>query len=218
MNYTPIDFKSLLIDDYKKIGLNENQVMVILVMDQLINQGNKLITPDLLSLKMNLSVKEIDSILVGLMKDELVSYDREGLENDVKTSLEPLRKRLYAELEKDIANNNANLFSKEKADQLSRLYDYFEQKLHRTLSPVEKDYINHWLNDGYKEEDIKDALDDAYAAGKRKLQAVDRMLRSNQARKDISKEGYTGVSENWNKDIEKTIEIAKTKWLDDLDD
>lgn len=218
MNYTPIDFKSLLLDDYKKIGLSEKQVIVILMVDQLINQGNKLITADLLALKMNYKSKEIDAILVELLKAKLIEYDYNGLDSsDFRTSLEPLRKKLYAQLEKDMAENSARLMSSEKADKLGRLYDYFEQKLSRTLSPIEKDLIQAWLNDGYEEKDIKDALDDSYVAGKRTLKSVDKMLRSNQARKDIKKEGYSGVSEKWNKDIEKTIEIAKTKWLDDLD-
>ena len=74
------------------------------------------------------------------------------------------------------------------------------------------------MDDSYSVKDIKDALEDAIASGKKTAKSIDRILRSNRAREDISKEGYSGVNDQWNKDIEKTIEIAKTKWIVDDDD
>lgn len=216
MNYPPLDFKYLLLDNYKKLGLNEEDAIVLLMLEQLINQGNKVVTADLLSLKMQYEAKKIDSILVSLLKRGYIVYDFEGYQ--MLTSLDPLKKKLYALLEKEIAENNANLVSAERAEALSRLYAYFEKRLSRTLSPVEMDFIQGWLSDGFSEDEIKGALDDAYIAGKRKIKSVDKALRSNRARADIAKEGYTGISESWNEDIEKTIEIAKTKWVKDSDD
>lgn len=216
MNYPPLDFKYLLLDNYKKLGLNEEDAIVLLMLEQLINQGNKVVTADLLSLKMQYEAKKIDSILVSLLKRGYIVYDFEGYQ--MLTSLDPLKKKLYALLEKEIAENNANLVSAERAEALSRLYTYFEKRLSRTLSPVEMDFIQGWLSDGFSEDEIKGALDDAYIAGKRKIKSVDKALRSNRARADIAKEGYTGISESWNEDIEKTIEIAKTKWVKDSDD
>lgn len=216
MNYPPLDFKYLLLDNYKKLGLNEEDAIVLLMLEQLINQGNKVVTADLLSLKMQYEAKKIDSILVSLLKRGYIVYDFEGYQ--MLTSLDPLKKKLYALLEKEIAENNANLVSAERAEALSRLYAYFEKRLSRTLSPVEMDFIQGWLSDGFSEDEIKGALDDAYIAGKRKIKSVDKALRSNRARADIAKEGYTGISESWNEDIEKTIEIANTKWVKDSDD
>ena len=50
------------------------------------------------------------------------------------------------------------------------------------------------------------------------MKSVDKTLRSGRAREDIAREGYTGVSETWNADIERTIEIAKARWISDDDD
>ena len=58
-----IDFRYLLIENYRKLKLSENEVTTIFVIDHLIGQGNPFITADLLSLKMTLDVKEIDKIL-----------------------------------------------------------------------------------------------------------------------------------------------------------
>ena len=70
-----LDFRYLLLEYYKKLRLSENEVMVILMIDHLLEQKNTLITPDLLSLKMNISSKELDKILVSLLERDLIVYD-----------------------------------------------------------------------------------------------------------------------------------------------
>ena len=75
--------------------------------------------------------------------------------------------------------------------------------------------IGTWLDAGYGEEDIRHALEEALNSRKRSLKAVDKVLRTARAREDIAKEGYTGISPEWSEDIERTIEIAKTRWIDE---
>ena len=43
-----VDFRYILLDQYQKLGLNENDLAVILVTEQLLRSGNDLVTPDLL--------------------------------------------------------------------------------------------------------------------------------------------------------------------------
>ena len=78
--------------------------------------------------------------------------------------------------------------------------------------------IGTWLDDAYSEEEIRYALEDTIAKGKRTFKAVDKTLRTGRAREDIASEGYTGINENWDKNIDRTIEIAKARWIDDGDD
>ena len=89
-----IDYRYLLIEHYKKLRLSENELCVLLLIQQLLQQKNTLITPDLLSMKMNLEVKEIDKIFVSLIErgllqfhDEVVALARPvnpcGAQNDV---------------------------------------------------------------------------------------------------------------------------------------
>ena len=70
-----LDFRYLLIEHYKKIGLDENEFSVILVIDHLLEQKNKFITPDLLSLRMTLKTEVIDKILVRLFTRGLLEYE-----------------------------------------------------------------------------------------------------------------------------------------------
>ena len=85
-----IDFRYLLLDLYKQARLSENELAVVLMVDHLTRQGNDLVTADLLSLKMNLKVKELDEILAGLVKRGLIAYESKG--ERLFTSLEPLKK------------------------------------------------------------------------------------------------------------------------------
>ena len=53
-----VDFHYLLLEQYKKLGISESDLIVLLMVDHLILQGNDLVTADLLSLKMNYKTKD----------------------------------------------------------------------------------------------------------------------------------------------------------------
>ena len=208
-----VDFRYRLLENYKRLRIQEKQVIALLMVDHLLRGGNPLITGDLLSLKMNYSVSECDSLLAGLVKDGFLSYD--AGEGKMRTSLDPLKKRLYSLFQTDLAHAKASVSSASRSEALSRLYAYFEKRLNRTLSPLESDTIDSWLDDAYSEEQIKDALESALASGKKTIKSVDKELRTARKRSDIEKEGYSGISDDWDQDILKTIELAKAKWKED---
>ena len=208
-----VDFSYILLDNYRSFGLNEEELAVLFMIDHLLRQGNSLITSDLLSLKMSLKTHEIDRILSELVRNEYISY--ETGHGGMKTSLQPLKAKLYKAFERSLAKDRQNLLSEQRASALSRLYTYFEKRLNRVLSPLENDLIGNWLDAGYTEEDIHNALEDALLQKKRSLKSVDKILRSGRIRSDVAKEGYSGVTDQWDQDIERTIEIAKAKWIDD---
>ena len=91
----------------------------------------------------------------------------------------------------------------------------FEKELKRTLSPAEFQKIREWISLGYSEEVIIDALHEALSLNKRSIRSIDKILLKRTTRQDMKKEGYTTVSESWNKDIEQTIAIANEKWVED---
>ncbi len=208
-----INFVYVLLDHYHQFGLDEKELAVILMSDHLLRKGEHLITADLLSLKMGLSSSEIDKILSKLVKDGFFEYDMG--EDGMVTSLNPLKEKLYQAFERTISKDRSSLHSEQRASALARLYDYFEKRLNRVLSPVENELIGTWLDAGYSEEEIRHSLEDSLASRKRSLKSVDKILRAGRAREDIAKEGYTGISPEWSQDIEHTIEIAKTRWIDE---
>lgn len=211
-----LDFRYLLLEYYKRLNIQEDALSVILMIDHLTKQNNSFITADLLSLKMNYKVKEIDAILTRLIDDGFLSYEVVG--KDMITTLEPLRQRLYKLFQLAAAKDKQNLASEERSRILQGLHAYFEKRLSRTLSPLESDMLSTWLDDGFSQDEIELALEEAIATGKRQFKNVDRSLRTHRRRGDIDKEGYSGVNEKWSKSIEETIAIAQTKWLTDDED
>ena len=61
------------------------------------------------------------------------------------------------------------------------------------------------------------ALKEALSKVKKSLKSVDKILLQWLARDDLESDGHTTVREDWNKNLEETIRIAKTPWIDDDD-
>ena len=207
-----LDFRYLLLEYYKKLKLSENEVMVILMIDHLLEQKNTLITPDLLSLKMNISSKELDKILVTLLDRDLIEYD---MGKKVKVSLKSLHKKLYETFQVALSKEQESLVSEKKAAYLKNIYEVFEKQLNRTLSPLEFSMIGEWVNDGFDDETIIRALNEALSKGKKTIRSVDRILVQYKAKEDMEKTGMSNVKEVWDDDMESLLEVAKAKWIDD---
>ena len=75
--------------------------------------------------------------------------------------------------------------------------------------------IESMRKNGFTDEQIVNALKDALAKGKKSLNSVDKILLSYQIRDDRTSEGMSPITKDWNKNLEETIRIAKTPWLDD---
>jgi DNA replication protein len=211
--FNAVSLRYALLDCYKKIPLSEEELVVLLMIDHLLDQGNTLITPDALSMKMNYKVSDIDKIMNGLVKRGFLAYDTS--DGGMKTTIDGLKNVVYAEFQKSVQREQSNLLSKERADRLSGLVQFFEKNLERSLTPLESQTMGDWLEAGYSDDAIKNSLLDALAQKKRNLRAVDKILKAKRRDEDIAKEGTTMVSPSWDKDIEKTIEIAKAMWNDD---
>ena len=88
-----VDFRFLLLENYKKLKISENELAVIFMIDHLVTQGNPFITADLLSLKMSLDVKEIDALIADLLTRGFMEYA--SLNGRTVTSLSPLKEKHF---------------------------------------------------------------------------------------------------------------------------
>lgn len=212
MQMEALDFRYLLLEYYRKLKLNENELAVVLMIDHLLGQKNTLITPDLLSMKMSLSSKELDKIFVDLIERGYLLFDTG---KNIKVSLKPLKKKLYDVFEKALEKERETKMSEQKSKALQNIYQVFEKELSRPLSPLEISLIGEWVDYGFSDETIIEAFRQALSKGKKTLKSVDKILLQWQARDDIEKTSRTTIKNNWEDDIEKTMEIIKAKWIDD---
>ena len=124
-------------------------------------------------------------------------------------------------IEMDVSNKNGEVIEKIKLDPLydrlvfsvnnenssttSDIYGFFERELARTLSSFEYELINNWLEKGYSEETIKEALKEAILNNVRSFKYIDKILY------DWSKKG---VKERTRED-KSLEEMFEYDWLDD---
>ena len=211
-----IDFRFLLLENYKKLKLSEEELATIFMIDHLISQGNPFVTQDLLSLKMSMDVKSIDGVLANLLTKGYIAYITQG--GKTITTLEPLKQVLYREFQVSMSRESEARGKKDLNEELENIFGTFEKLLGRALSPVEISKIREWVSYGYSDDMIINALKEAISKGKKSLRSVDKILLSWASREEIEKDGITTRSEEQNMSLEETIRIAKTSWLDDDDE
>lgn len=209
-----IDFNSLLLNNYKRLKISEKEVVVLLLINNLLNNGNELITADLLSLKMNLSSDEIDEIMCSLVEKNYLSFvsvDKD--ENKLQTSLENLNRILYRELTKTILGNEF-IKTAEDNKKVEQLYEMFSLALKRNLAPLELAKIDDWLKEGYSCEEVSYALKKAQQDKKLTFRNIEINLRKSKISRDVDEEGYSFSTTSLSKqDIEEAIKIINTPWV-----
>lgn len=211
-----IDFYYLLIENYKKLKLSEEELATLFIIEHYISQGNPMITADLLSLKMTMPVKDIDKVLANLLKKHMIDYINEN--NKMVTTLKPLKEILYREFEISLKEENFLKNNKNNEEKITNIYKQFQEYLKRNLTPIEISRIREWFSIGYSEHIILEALKEAISKNKKSLRSVDKILLSWSCREDVEKEGHTLMDENYRKNIDELIKIAKTPWVDSVKD
>ena len=197
------DWKLTLVNNYKKMDLNEHELSMIFVVDALLEQGETFITPDMLSLKMTLTFEEIDNYFTGLIKRCYFSYDK-----SFTLSIENLKKLLRTKYQEEIV-------IEEKKEENPELIHLFENEFARALSEAEVNTINEWVKNGNTLEKIKEALNLATIAKAKSIRYIDKILLDWQRKEEYHKHGRTAMSDKWGKNLEETLEIARINWIED---
>lgn len=207
-NMDLIDWKKLLLDYYKNLYLNEEDVMVIFMIDLCISQGTLFVTPDILSLKMNYPMETIDKTFVNLMSRGYVSNIQDNNKKFI-TSLNGIKTVLIHQFFLD----NQKEKNKVNNEEQDSIYSLFENEFARPLTSFEIDIIRDWSEQGYTLDKIKYALAEAIRAKVKSIRYVDKVLLNIKQQEERVKEGNTTISNKWRKDIEETMELARATWV-----
>lgn len=204
-----IDWKSLLLSKYKSLDIKEEEVLIILMIDFCLQNGETVITPDVLALKMNYDQNTIDKYLSILFNKGYITLDSNE-EGKLQTSLNGLKYILISSL-----LNNEETPTKEEKDleKEKNIFDLFETKFGRPLSFIEMETMNKWFEEGVGDDKILLALNEAIKAKKKNIRYIDKILLEWRQQQERKEEGYTTITENWHKDIKETNEIANLSWV-----
>lgn len=202
-----IDWKGLLIENYKQLGLNENEVAIILIIDCFKKTGKHLVSPDLIALKSTLSIKDVDAINSDLMAKKIITLEdgQFGLE----TSLSPLIEKLHKIFAEEMIED-------ERFKDKDRVFSRLEEALGRPLSKYEMDTVKEWLVEGETYDSISGAIEIAIFAERRNINYMDQILTEYRIKRDIDREGLSVASNSrWEENLNATIELAKFDWVNE---
>lgn len=156
-----IQMPSSLLYNYKKLGLTEQELIILIffINDNIYNP--KLIA-DCLDIKLPILLEMVANLQTkGILEIEVKKV------NEIVTEIVNLD-NLYEKL--------ALLIMKDETkEEKSTIYDTFEKELNRSLSPIEYEIINEWLNDN-NEEILLLALKEATYNGVSNFRYIDRIV------------------------------------------
>lgn len=198
-NYVVSDF---LIKNYKVWNLDVDEFIILIY---LMNSSNlvcdyKLISSEL-GMDLELVMNKINELSIKkLLEIKLLKNSSNKLEEQI--SLDLLYNKVFMQI----------IDVKEEDDE-SNIYSVFESELGRTLSPIEYELINGWLECNYKEEIILAALKEAVFNGVNNFRYIDRILF------EWNKKGIDTVDKisKYKKEFRKdtNVEVPDYDWLND---
>ncbi len=198
-NYVVSDF---LIKNYKVWNLDVDEFIILIY---LMNSSNlvcdyKLISSEL-GMDLEVVMNKINELSIKkLLEIKVLKNSSNKLEEQI--SLDLLYNKVFMQI----------IDVKEEEDN-SNIYSVFESELGRTLSPIEYELINGWLECNYKEEIILAALKEAVFNGVNNFRYIDRILF------EWNKKGIDTVDKisKYKKEFRKdtNVEVPDYDWLND---
>lgn len=151
----------LLLLNYKKLKLNEAELIIIIF---LINSSeyNPKIISDTMDIKLPLLLE-----MIALLEEKGILKIKLEKINNIQVEVANLD-GLYEKLA-------LILMGEKTSEKESTIYDTFEQELGRTLSPIEYELVGEWLNNN-SEEILKLALKEATYNGVSNFRYIDRII------------------------------------------
>ncbi|MGY0691743.1 DnaD domain protein [Virgibacillus sp. FSP13] len=160
---------SRLLTNYKSLGLDEKDVMLLLQIYRFIFDENEFPTPAELASFLTIDEQECSAILRKLIQKGFLAIEQTKNEQNQWSelySLEPLWDKIFSPVKPKVEHEDGSIFI------------LFEQEFGRPLSPFEIETINVWLDeDELAPSLIKAALRESVLMGKLNFKYIDRILR-----------------------------------------
>lgn len=195
------DFQTSLALNYKNIGLNDDEYVVLSITYALCKDGSRFVNPSDLALLCNFSSTKIDVVISGLINKKYISneFDNSG---NIITSFNGIEEILLSIIKKEIENKKENVQNESSVN----IAKYMEEFFNRPLSPLEYDVIQSWKNKKYDFEIIKASCDIAAQNGNRSIRYIDTVIFEETRKQNLGTEEYQRRQQ-------ETIELSNVDWL-----
>ncbi|MDQ0218954.1 DnaD domain protein [Peribacillus cavernae] len=185
-----ITIPSFLFSNYKAMGLNEQEVMLLLQLQSFLEMGNAFPTPSQMAARMTFQESECLFMIQRLIQKGFIDIEEE-YSNSIRHerySIDPLYEKMIDCFLKTLNQTE----SAQAAADNDSLYTIFEKEFGRPLSPFECETLAMWMEEDHHPDIIKAALRESVISGKLNFRYIDRILFE------------------WKKNGVKTLEQAKS--------
>lgn len=174
-----ISFKEVLVLNYKNIGLNEVEAIVLILLYEQKKHTNNAISIKGISKYVTFDDNELSKIIVKLVENGYIDLI---LENNIEHySLKPTIDKLGDALERLDKSNS----DKDYKEEIQLIIADLEKFYGRPLKPNELLIIQNWLNDNFSIEIIKSAVDESIKLNKKNVKYIDCILNNRKERPEV---------------------------------
>ncbi len=201
----PIIVPRILFNNYKKLGLSEEELVVIML---IISYGNKIVyDPSLFMEQLGMTRHKVMKIINDLLAKNIVSLviEKVSRKNEEYITLD----LLYDKLLNIVIDKEE---SEEEVD--NKIFSIFESEFGRTLSSMEYGQVMEWLTSGVTEELITCALREAVLNGVSNFRYIDSILNDWKKKGYKNKEDVMKEKERY-RNKKKEVSVFDTDWLND---
>lgn len=198
-----ITIPRILFQNYKKIGLTDQELIII---TYIINTSS-IFNPKQISNDLNITLNEVMETMENLSSKGITKLELKKIGN-IRNEYINLD-GLYEKLAFKILNK--------EEEKKTSIYDIFETEFGRTISPMEYEIINAWIENGTSEETIILALKEATYNGVSNLRYIDKIIsewskKGIKTREDVEK---SRMSFKQKKETKPQNDILNYDWLND---
>lgn len=153
----------ILFENYKKIGITSDELIYLIY---LIN-GNEIFNPKQISNDLSMKLNDVMNVMESLSSKGIIKLELKKTGNF---------RNEYINLDGLYSKLTFNILNEEKKQEKTSIYDIFEKEFARTISPMEYEIINAWIENGTSEETITLALKEATYNGVSNLRYIDKII------------------------------------------
>ena len=194
-----INFERLLTLNYKKIGLSDDEFILLLITYELVQTGTKFVNPSDLALLCGFTPTKVDVIFSELIRKKLLSNEFNP-SGTIYTSFDGITSKLVECL------NNEEEVSSLKTPKEEDIFAYMQNFFTRPLSPLEYDVIQTWKSKNYSFTLIKAACEIAALNNNKSIRYIDTIIFEETKKEEIGAEEYQ-------KRQQETVDLSNIDWL-----
>lgn len=193
----------ILFQNYKNIGITDQELIILIY----ILNTSDIFNPKQISNELNMTLNEVMAAMEDMSSKGITKLELKKIGN-IRNEYINLD-GLYEKLAFKILNK--------EEEKTTSIYDIFETEFGRTISPMEYEIINAWIENGTSEETIILALKEATYNGVSNLRYIDKIIsewskKGIKTREDVEKSRMNFKQKKENK---PKNDILDYDWLND---